>query len=280
MLLYKSGIYKIINIINNKFYVGSAFNLKKRKFDHFRNLSLNKHVNKHLQRAYNKYGKDHFKFEILEIVQRYENESKLEFRKRLVYEKEQFYLDNLLFAQEYIKNENNKFLELGYNLNPTASGTLGRKFTNRKHIKLTEEHKKKISENAKNNPNFGFKNRKHTEESKEKTRKANLGKKHTEETKQKIRDNAKINPNYGSRGYKWTKDQLENISKIRKGSIPWNKDKKGLQKCSEETKRKMSEYQNNTRWFNDGIKNYRLHIDDPRIQHLNLGRLKNIKNDI
>lgn len=33
-----------------------------------------------------------------------------------MFSREQYYLDNLLFAQEFIKKENNKFYEFGYNL--------------------------------------------------------------------------------------------------------------------------------------------------------------------
>lgn len=37
-LLVKSGIYKIVNTLNNKFYVGSSVSLKKRHNDHFNSL--------------------------------------------------------------------------------------------------------------------------------------------------------------------------------------------------------------------------------------------------
>lgn len=60
-----SGIYKIHNIINNEFYIGSSKNLIQRKHNHFSTLRCNKHYNKHLQRAVNKYGIDNFKFDIL-----------------------------------------------------------------------------------------------------------------------------------------------------------------------------------------------------------------------
>jgi len=60
-----SGVYKITNTINNKFYIGSANNLKRRKSEHFCNLKYNKHCNKKLQYSYNKYGKNNFEFEIL-----------------------------------------------------------------------------------------------------------------------------------------------------------------------------------------------------------------------
>lgn len=60
------GIYKIINVINNKFYVGSAVDLKRRKTRHFCELRNNKHNNKHLQAAWLKYGEQSFVFVVVE----------------------------------------------------------------------------------------------------------------------------------------------------------------------------------------------------------------------
>lgn len=62
------GIYKIINVINNKFYVGSAVDLKRRKTRHFSELRKNKHNNRHLQAAWNKYGEQAFVFVVIEDV--------------------------------------------------------------------------------------------------------------------------------------------------------------------------------------------------------------------
>ncbi len=62
----KSGIYKIINNINNKIYIGSAVNLPNRKSTHFCALKGSYHHNLHLQNAVNKYGIENFKFEIIE----------------------------------------------------------------------------------------------------------------------------------------------------------------------------------------------------------------------
>jgi len=59
------AIYKIINIVNGKFYLGSSIKIKKRKSTHFSKLKHNNHHCIHLQRAYNKYGKDNFIFEII-----------------------------------------------------------------------------------------------------------------------------------------------------------------------------------------------------------------------
>lgn len=61
-----SGVYRIINLKNNKSYIGSSGNIYRRKQEHFRELGRNKHHNEHLQKAYNKYGKEYFIFEILE----------------------------------------------------------------------------------------------------------------------------------------------------------------------------------------------------------------------
>lgn len=60
------GIYKIINIINNKFYVGSAVDLKRRKARHFSELRHGKHNNRHLQAAWAKYGEQAFVFVVVE----------------------------------------------------------------------------------------------------------------------------------------------------------------------------------------------------------------------
>ena len=60
-----TGIYTITNILNNKIYIGFARNIDKRWIRHRKDLKNNSHHCKHLQDAYNKYGKDNFKFEVL-----------------------------------------------------------------------------------------------------------------------------------------------------------------------------------------------------------------------
>lgn len=61
----KSGIYAIQNIINLKCYIGSATNLHRRFIEHQSALNRNEHYNSYLQRSYNKYGENNFKFYIL-----------------------------------------------------------------------------------------------------------------------------------------------------------------------------------------------------------------------
>lgn len=60
------AIYKITNKINNKTYVGQTNELRKRWRRHYRELEKNIHTNRHLQRAWNKYGADNFKFSVIE----------------------------------------------------------------------------------------------------------------------------------------------------------------------------------------------------------------------
>ena len=52
MQVNESGIYRIRNLTNNKFYIGSAINLNKRKNQHFHYLRNNKHHNKPLQNSF------------------------------------------------------------------------------------------------------------------------------------------------------------------------------------------------------------------------------------
>jgi group I intron endonuclease len=69
-----SCIYKIVNNINGKIYIGSAVDFKRRKRDHLYQLKKGIHHSKYLQRGYNKHGFENFNFSILEIV---ENHSEL-----------------------------------------------------------------------------------------------------------------------------------------------------------------------------------------------------------
>jgi group I intron endonuclease len=79
----KSGIYKIVNILDGKIYIGSSSNFCKRWNGHITCLRKNKHHSPHLQNAWNKYGEENFKFEIVEVVE--------DFNK--LFEREQYYID-------------------------------------------------------------------------------------------------------------------------------------------------------------------------------------------
>ena len=64
----KNVIYKIRNVTNEKFYVGSTVDSRVRFQTHRRNLRAGKHQSPHMQAAWNKYGEDCFKFEVVEHV--------------------------------------------------------------------------------------------------------------------------------------------------------------------------------------------------------------------
>jgi len=64
----KNVIYKIRNVVNGKFYVGSTIDARVRFQTHKRRLKKGTHQSPHLQAAWNKYGEDCFKFEIVEHV--------------------------------------------------------------------------------------------------------------------------------------------------------------------------------------------------------------------
>ncbi len=69
----RSGIYVIINIVTNKFYIGSASKLNNRKVKHLSDLRNGKHHSSYLQRSYNKHGKEIFIFKVLEYVDNKKN---------------------------------------------------------------------------------------------------------------------------------------------------------------------------------------------------------------
>lgn len=144
-----TGIYKIVNLVNNKFYIGSCLKSKSRKQIHFRKLNNGIHPNAHLQNSWNKYGKENFIFEIIEII---EDKSKL-------IEREQFYIDNL-------KPE--------YNIRKIAHNNTG--------IKFSQEVKEKMSKNRKGNKN-GFYGKKHSIESIEEMKNSRLKSGVTEQNK-------------------------------------------------------------------------------------------------
>jgi len=106
-----SCIYKITCLKNNKFYIGSTIDINIRLNGHTRLLRKNKHFNPYLQRAWNKYGEQNFKYEIIEIVNDIKNLSI----------REQWWLDN---TQCYKRKIGFNVSCDSYNLNA------GRKFIN------------------------------------------------------------------------------------------------------------------------------------------------------
>lgn len=141
-----TGVYCIENTVNHKKYIGMAQNIGARWNTHKSELRNGTHVNRHLQRAWNYYGEDTFKFYVLEITS----------------------IDELNTAEiKWISDL--KTFGNGYNLTAGGEGQRGRF--------LTDEQKKHLSEINLGalNPNYGLKR---SAETREKMSKAMRGKKH------------------------------------------------------------------------------------------------------
>lgn len=127
------AIYAIKNLKNNKLYIGSAVDLKDRWWLHKYQLYLNKHHNRYLQRAYNKYEMENFDFIILELV---ENKNEL-------LNREQFWLD---FYRSYERDK-------GYNAYSIAGSALGHKHNEKTKAKMKNRIVSKGARKAVSNAN-------------------------------------------------------------------------------------------------------------------------------
>jgi group I intron endonuclease len=185
-------IYKIVNKVNNKVYVGKTIQkFSHRKTSHISSLNTKKHNNKHLLSAWVKYGADNFIFEEIEKCDKY-----------IINEREKYWI-----------NFYNSFDEKhGYNKTLGGDGGSGTKRTQEEIDNLiirnknriwTDEMRKKNSERVKlfqstywdNNKKEKARKRmignsfrkgvKGTDEFKESCKKRLTGTTHTEETKQK-----------------------------------------------------------------------------------------------
>lgn len=136
----KSGIYKITNLISEKFYIGSAIKLNSRWLNHKSFLRRNKHQNFRFQASWNLHGEAAFKFEVLEYCE-----------KEKLIEREQVWLD---WLQPYNPH-------IGYNSRIIADSGIGTKRTDEQKAKMSrsaklrlpmsEETKLKISKTKKGN---------------------------------------------------------------------------------------------------------------------------------
>jgi len=113
-----SCIYAIINLVNDKHYVGQTVDKNKRFKEHLKCLKGNYHCNKHLQRSWIAYGNDSFIFIILEKCLH-----------SLLNEREQYWIDTL---------------NPEYNLAPVAGSMLNYKHTEQARLNMSKAHKGKI----------------------------------------------------------------------------------------------------------------------------------------
>lgn len=181
-----SAIYKIVNLINGKFYIGSAVNLDRRWKKHKYELKQNRHHSPHLQSAYNKYGDKAFKLIILQKIFKIDDLEVCE----------QIWIDIL---KPYLR-------EIGYNIRMVTNSNRG--------LKFTDEHKRKIGDANKGRvmPEYQKEKLRNiiiSTETRKKRSIAHTGKILTEETKTKM-SKFQLNRTH-------SKSHNNNISKALKG---------------------------------------------------------------
>lgn len=194
-------IYKIINIINGKIYVGQRKSkvIPENDIKYFGSGVV-------IKSSIKKYGKDNFEKEIIEICNSIN-----------INEREIFWICKL-----------NSMLPNGYNLTEGGDGFRGMKFSQEHKINLSKAIKKSITPERRKMMSEVAKNRVDSMETRAKKSKSFLGRKHSEETKNKLRElNLGKVPTLSTRVL-W--------SKQRKGREAWNKGKLS----SEESKLKSS----------------------------------------
>lgn len=219
------GVYKISNLLSDRYYIGYSKNINKRFCVHRCKLKKSCHDNIFLQRAYNLDGEDKF---IYEIIHRCNTEKEAK-------EIELQYLTDLSIRD--------KLYNLNYN---NSGGDLMTHHPDKKSIRekilkscaetmskmSSEERKEKYGKNGEKNGMYG---KTHTEEARKKlseikknknTGEENsfFGKHHTKETKKKISEIAKQrigekNPFFGKHHTEETKEKLR---VKRYGIIPTN----------------------------------------------------------
>lgn len=126
----RQGVYCIYNLKTKKRYIGSASkSLTKRLWQHRRSLNFDRHYNKYLQAAWNKYGESSFEFLVLEKCHPDD-----------CIAREQFWMDKF---QSYKK-------PFGYNFSPTAGSPRGVRHSKatRKKVSMALKGKAKTKEHV------------------------------------------------------------------------------------------------------------------------------------
>ena len=145
----KGYIYKIINKIDGRIYIGSTINFEKRKKKHLKDLKNNKHHNIFLQRAYNKYGVDNFVFSYKE--KEFNNKNDLQLL-------EERYI-NFCWKSNILYNISKKGSGgdlISYHPNLEEIKKKHSKNTKERYEKMTCEEKEKLSESMRGERNHNF----------------------------------------------------------------------------------------------------------------------------
>jgi len=166
-----SGIYIIKNVKSDKYYVGSAVNLKRRQLYYLSDILKGQRYNVHLKSSYNIYGPEAFEFEVF-----------------LYCEKEELlhWEQNIIDLYREIVGWENM-----YNIAPIAGSPLGTKRSSETRARMSAalKGKKKPPRTAEHSAKIGAGNRgkKCSAEAIEKTAAFNRGRKRSSETIAKLR---------------------------------------------------------------------------------------------
>ncbi len=173
---YMTGVYQVRNLLTGKVYIGSsATSLLGRILRHIQLLRLQRHPNRYLMAAWNKYGHKNFRWSILERC-----------APDMCLELEQYWMDK---TKAYEK-------EFGYNLSPSATSVLGVKHSEESRAMMSITRKgRKLSPEAIAKRTAKQKGLKRSAETKAKLSKANKGRKHTGDALQRMRE-SKRTPEY------------------------------------------------------------------------------------
>jgi group I intron endonuclease len=176
------GIYEIVNIVNDKRYIGQSKNIYVRFRSHKNKLRNNQHHNSYLQNAWNKYGENNFIFNVIKICDDTE-------------------LDDL--EKQYIGLYNTCNRKCGYNID--NGGNSNKHLSTETREKISKAHKKenlsvetlkKMSDSAKRRCSTQewkqyyhnvLSGRSLSEETRLKMSEAHINKSHSEEARKKIR---------------------------------------------------------------------------------------------
>lgn len=123
----QTGVYQIRNTVTERIYIGSASRgFKNRWTNHVNDLRKNRHGNRYLQRAWNKYGESAFEFTILLVCPPN---------------------DCVASEQSIIESKRATDRRFGYNIAPVAGSSRGIKRSAATRKKLSEFHKARWKNN-------------------------------------------------------------------------------------------------------------------------------------